>query len=71
MTSVIYYKFKSQKEPSRIFFDGTGMSVFDLKKEIIFDKKLTDTANNFDLELSNPDTQESKLQTNYFYYLHL
>lgn len=61
MTSVIYYKFKSQKEPSKILFDGTGMSVFDLKKEIIFDKKLTDTANNFDLELSNPDTQESKL----------
>lgn len=40
MASSVYYKFKSQKTESRVTFDGTGISVFDLKKEIIL-------ANNF------------------------
>lgn len=35
MSSYIYYKFKSQRTEQRIAFDGTGISVFDLKKEII------------------------------------
>ena len=35
MSSFVYYKFKSQKAESRVAFDGTGISVFDLKKEII------------------------------------
>lgn len=58
MASAVYYKFKSQKDPSRILFEGTGISVFDLKKEILLENKLVDTANNFDLEISNPDTKE-------------
>lgn len=59
MASAVYYKFKSQKEPSRVLFEGTGISVFDLKKEILLENKLVDTASNFDLEISNPDTKES------------
>lgn len=35
MSSYVYYKFKAQKTEQRIAFDGTGISVFDLKKEII------------------------------------
>lgn len=35
MSSYVYYKFKSQRAEKRIAFDGTGISVFDLKKEII------------------------------------
>lgn len=35
MASSVSYKFKSQKNESKIAFDGTGISVFDLKKEII------------------------------------
>lgn len=35
MSSAVYYKFKSQKTESRIPIDGTGISVFDLKREII------------------------------------
>ncbi|ETS81401.1 hypothetical protein PFICI_06403 [Pestalotiopsis fici W106-1] len=35
MTSSVFYKFKSQKEPSRVEFDGTGISVFELKRDII------------------------------------
>lgn len=59
MSSAVYYKFKSQKEPSRVLFEGTGISVFDLKKEILLENKLVDTASNFDLEISNPDTKDS------------
>jgi protein MPE1 len=35
MSSYVYYKFKSQKTEQKIAFDGTGITVFDLKKEII------------------------------------
>ena len=58
MASVVHYRFKSQKSPSRITFDGTGISVFDLKREIILANKLESTADTFELRLSNPDTGE-------------
>lgn len=35
MSSFVYYKFKSARNEQKIAFDGTGISVFDLKKEII------------------------------------
>ena len=35
MESSVFFKFKSQKEPTRVEFDGTGISVFELKREII------------------------------------
>lgn len=57
MSSTIFYRFRSQKSTSRILFDGTGITVFDLKKEIIAENKLGDgTA--FDLRLYNNDTNE-------------
>lgn len=60
----VYYKFKSQKEPSRITFDGTGISVWDLKKEIILQNKMG-KAIDFDLGIYNPDTEEGEhLRTN-------
>jgi len=37
---MIYYKFKSQKNPSQILFDSPSISVFDLKREIILANKL-------------------------------
>lgn len=58
MSSVVYYKFKSQKEDSRVTFDGTGISVFDLKREILLANNLTSTAETFELHLTNPDTKE-------------
>ncbi|EEB07574.1 ubiquitin-protein ligase E3 RBBP6 family protein [Schizosaccharomyces japonicus yFS275] len=58
MSSVIYYKFKSQKDPSKVTFDGTtGMSVFDVKREIIQQKKLGNGLD-FDLLLYNANTNE-------------
>lgn len=57
MSSFVFYKFKSQKEPSRIPFDGTGISVWDLKKEIIMENKMGKGAD-FDFAIYNADTEE-------------
>lgn len=57
MSSTIFYRWKSQREPSRILFDGTGLTVFDLKREIIQENKLGDGMD-FQLRLYNPDTDE-------------
>jgi protein MPE1 len=35
MNSSIFYKFKNAKELSRVVFNGTSLSVFDIKREII------------------------------------
>lgn len=35
MSSTIFFKFQSQKLLSKILFDGTGITVFDLKREVI------------------------------------
>ena len=48
MASSVFYKFKSQREESKVSFDGTGISVFDLKKEIILANNLGKSSD-FDL----------------------
>ncbi|KAK9766236.1 Protein mpe1 [Basidiobolus ranarum] len=55
--SVVYYKFKSAKDYDVCTFDGTGISVFDLKKEIIQAKKLG-KGTDFDLAIYNAQTNE-------------
>lgn len=57
MSSFVFYRFKSQKEPSRISFDGTGISVWDLKKEIIMENKMG-KGGDFDFAIYNEDTEE-------------
>lgn len=57
MSSTIFYRFQSEKDSSRVLFDGTGLTVFDLKREIIQINKLGD-GSDFQLRLFNPDTQE-------------
>jgi len=57
MSSSCYFQFKSQKEPTRVTFDGTGISVFELKREIINISKLGD-GTDFDLSIYNKDTNE-------------
>lgn len=59
MTSSVFFKFKSQKEPSRVEFDGTGISVFELKRDIIVKSGLGD-GTDFDLVIFNEETQEGK-----------
>lgn len=50
MSSTIFYKFLHQKTQSTIHFDGTGISVFDLKHEIIAQNQLGQ-GNDFNLSL--------------------
>ncbi|BCR94199.1 cleavage polyadenylation factor subunit MPE1 [Aspergillus luchuensis] len=57
MSSSVHFKFKSQKEPSRVTFDGTGISVFELKREIINQSRLGD-GTDFELSIYNEDTKE-------------
>lgn len=57
MSSTIFYRFRSQKDTSRVLFDGTGLTVFDLKREIIQNNKLGD-GTDFQLRVYNPDTEE-------------
>lgn len=60
MSSSVFFKFKSSKEPQRITFDGTGISVFELKREIISASGLGD-GTDFDLSIYNDDTNEGTL----------
>ncbi|KAL8828239.1 MAG: hypothetical protein Q9191_002709 [Dirinaria sp. TL-2023a] len=57
MSSSVFFRFKSQKEPSRVTFDGTGISVFELKREIITANRLGD-GTDFELVISAEDTNE-------------
>lgn len=59
MASSVFFRFKSQKEPSRVAFDGTGISVFELKREIILSNRLGD-GTDFELIISAEDTGEGK-----------
>lgn len=55
--SHVYYKFKSQRDPSRVVFDGPAISVFDLKREIIILNKLNKGVD-FDLSIYDESTNE-------------
>ena len=57
MSSSVFFRFKSQKEPTRVTFDGTGISVFELKREIITMNRLGD-GTDFELSISSEDTNE-------------
>jgi protein MPE1 len=57
MASSVFYKFKSQREESKVSFDGTGISVFELKKEIILANNLG-KATDFDLIMFDGSTGE-------------
>ncbi|KAF2083752.1 DWNN-domain-containing protein [Saccharata proteae CBS 121410] len=57
MSSSVFYKFKSSKEPQRITFDGTGISVFELKRDIIQAIGLGD-GTDADLSIYADDTNE-------------
>lgn len=56
-TSAVYYRFRSQREPQRLTFDGTGISVWELKREIILQNKMG-KGTDFDLAVYNADTDE-------------
>jgi protein MPE1 len=61
MASSVFYKFKSQREESKVSFDGTGISVFDLKKEIILANNLGKSSD-FDLVVFDGSSGEGLSQ---------
>lgn len=53
----VHYKFKSALEYDTITFDGLHISVKDLKKSILHQKRIGKT-NDFDLQVTNAQTKE-------------
>lgn len=63
MSSSIFFRFKSQKDNLSITFDGTSLSVFEVKRDIIGISKLGD-GTDFDLEIYSADNTSESEQTN-------
>ncbi|KAH7354565.1 DWNN domain-containing protein [Pyrenochaeta sp. MPI-SDFR-AT-0127] len=59
MSSSVFYKFKNSREPERIVFDGTDITVFELKREIIIASGLGD-GTDFDLHLYPEDDPKAE-----------
>ncbi|KAK6464103.1 zinc finger protein required for cell viability [Scheffersomyces coipomensis] len=57
MSSVVYYKFLHQKNKSVIYFDGTAITVFDLKRDIILQNQLG-SGHDFNLRLYHSEQPE-------------
>jgi len=57
MSSSVFFKFKSSKDPQRVTFDGTGITVFELKREII---NLSGLGNGADFDLSIYDESSNE-----------
>ncbi|KAL2916041.1 Protein mpe1 [Polyrhizophydium stewartii] len=62
--SSVFYKFRSAKDYDTCTFDGAGISVFDLKREIMAAKKLG-KGTDFDLALYNAQTNEEYVDDSY------
>lgn len=59
MSSSVFYKFKNAREPERITFNGTAISVFELKREIIILSGLGD-GTDFNLHMYPEDDLNSE-----------
>ncbi|KAJ3387312.1 hypothetical protein HDU92_002019 [Lobulomyces angularis] len=55
--SVVYYKFKAEKSFSTVTFDGMGISVFDVKRDIMTGKKLG-KGTDMDLHIYNSQSND-------------
>lgn len=56
--SCVHYKFKSAVNFETVTFDGMHISVADLKKAIIQQKKMGKLMENFDLQLTKPQSTD-------------
>lgn len=64
--SSIHYKFRALKDYDTYTFEGAGVPVWELKQEIISAKKLN-RANDFDLIISNAQTNQGKISFRDFF----
>lgn len=58
MSSSVFYKFRSMKEPKTISFDGTGISVYELKRQILVAENLVANAPDFDFTIADESSQD-------------
>ena len=61
--SVVHYKFKNSLEYDSVTFDGLAISLADLKKAIMFKKRMR--PGDTDLQVVNAQSHEGK---NYYYF---
>ena len=61
--SCIHYKFKSSLDYDTLSFDGTHISLGDLKKAIITQKKLQGKTNEFELQITNAQSKDGEYRT--------
>lgn len=59
MASSVFYRWASRKDESRISFDGTGITVFDLKREIILANSMG-KANDFELYIYDATSKQGE-----------
>jgi protein MPE1 len=59
----VHFRFKSMKDAQRVTFDGTDISVWELKREIMTIMKLGD-GKDFDLALYKDNTDEGTYLSN-------
>ena len=59
MSSFVYFKFKSQKDPTRVTIDGPHTDVWNLKREIINISRLGD-GTDFDLRIYKENSDEGE-----------
>ena len=59
MSSSVHFRFKSQKDLSRVTFDGTTIQVWDVKREIINIMKLGD-GTDFELAIYDESSGRGK-----------
>lgn len=60
----VHYKFKSALDFDTVTFDGLHITVSELKKAIIFQKRLGKTTD-FDLKITNAQTKEGRVFLNF------
>lgn len=57
----VHFKFKSNLDHDTVTFDGLNISVADLKKAIMHQKKIGKSSD-FDLQITNAQTKEGENQ---------
>ena len=57
--STIFFKFPHQSTESRLTFDGTHISVFDVKKEVMLQTKMG-SGRDFDLSVTDASSKEGQ-----------
>lgn len=61
MSSVVHYRFQNaSKKWDSVVFEGTVISVLDVKRAIVQQKKLDKGSDDFDLALTDVQTGEGK-----------